>query len=143
MEINGKDTLRVDFNASGLLESSYDTRSSIRTTYLIENKELKRIVENGLRYPTKTTTYFGENGFCEKVIVDDPSNHFQSIAYYNFNNKFDKLEIKYSCNIDVNSRDVVLNNRYTYTRNDKQQIIKERCESTYKEWTIVVIREIW
>ncbi len=135
LEINGKDTLRMDFNASGLLERSYDTRTSILTTCAFENNELKSIVENELRYQKKTTTFFGKNGYCEKVIVDDQNNDFHSTAHYYFNDTFDELEIKYSYNIDSNSRDVVLNNRYTFTRNDKQQIIKERCESTHKEWT--------
>jgi hypothetical protein len=135
MEINGKDTLRMDFNASGLLERSYDTRTSILTTFAFENNALKSIIENELRYQTKTTTFFGKNGYCEKVIVDDQNNDFHSTAHYNFNDTFDELEIKYSYNIDANSRDVVLNNRYTFTRNDKQQVIKERCESTHKEWT--------
>ena len=107
----------------------------MQTNYKFQNNQLKSIETKDLRNHITTTTQFDRGGHCEKVSTDKASHtdDFHSTAKYQFNSSFEELDIIYSYSIDITKWDVVLRDHYTFTYDDKKQVIKERKLSTHPE----------
>ncbi len=126
------------FNNQGWLVKHYISSTKELTVYIFENSQLKSILVEQPRSKSTSKKYFDSFGFIEKEVTEriDASNTIQQLNYL-FNEKHDTLNIYFKYNFDPSSRDVILNTFYTFTFNNKHQVIKERNlsmhgESTYK-----------
>lgn len=122
------------YNNQGLLEKHYISSSKELTVYTFENGQLIRVLVEQPRSNSTSKKYFDSFGFIEKEITEriDASNTIQQLNYL-FNEKHDTLNIYFKYNFDPSNRDVILNTFYTFTFNNKHQVIKERKLSEHRE----------
>jgi len=135
--------LSLSFDPAGLLlkkqVETLEQNGKIKqvTAYTFTGNKLKSVKFEDAAASYTSQKIFDLSGYLEKEImqVNDPGKKYYREADYTYNSTFDDLKIAYTYNLNLDNRDVVLSDAYTFTFNDKHQLIKERNESKHKETT--------
>jgi hypothetical protein len=131
------DTTLIYFTLNGLLEKRFISSTKELTLYSFEKDQLRSIHFEDPHSKYISKKYFNSLGYIEKEVIEriNPSDTFHQESNYFFNEKYDELNIYYKYNIDTARWDVVLNDFYAFTFNNKNQVTKERNLSKHTEST--------
>jgi hypothetical protein len=131
------DSTLFHFNLNGLLVKRFTSSTQELTLYSFEKDQLRSIHFEDPHSKYFSKKHFNSLGYIEKEVTEriNYSDTFHQESNYFFNEKYDELNIYYKYNIDTARWDVVLNDFYVFTFNNKNQVTKEKNLSKYPETT--------
>lgn len=135
IEVATKNNLVFEFDNKGVLTKQQNAKEKSQISYNFKDSQLATIISEMPAEGSVNKIYFGTNGFVNKStsLYISHSDTFYKEAFYQFDENFEQVDIRYKYNIDTSERDVVLEDTYRFSFNAQRQIIKERQMSRHTE----------